>query len=268
MLKGYYRNGFGFLLASYFFLSGVVVNREIVAFIDKLRGANSLELLRTEYSIAAGNLGFDKFAYLAVHTTSGSSGNPLLISTYPTAWTTHYMDQNYFNFDPVVLRGSRSVLPFTWGTENITSRLRDNQKRLFDEAGEFGIRVGFTVPVHGHGGEFAGLTVASNDPDQEFLKRIDDKRHILHLMAIYYHARVSEIVRSPNLDTESIHLTDREVECLLWAASGKSAWEIGTILGIAKTTVLFHMKNLKNKLGVFTTSQAVAKSIILGLIRP
>lgn len=240
----------------------------VITFIDKLRDIHDLEAMRAEFSKVAADFGFQKFAYLAVHITGCNDGDPLLVSNYPQEWTGHYMDNDYFNFDPVVLRGSRSVLPFTWGTEDMIKQLPSNQKRLFDEAGEFGIRVGFTVPVHGHGGEFAGLTIASDEPDSEFLKRIDDAQHVLHLMAIHYHAHISRIVRGPDFEAEDIHLTPREVECLNWAAGGKTAWETSRILGISQNTVLFHIKNAKTKFGVYTINQAVVKSIILGLIRP
>ena len=240
----------------------------VIAFIDGLRDIDDLETMRAAFSKTAGNYGFDSFAYLAVHISGGDQAEPLLVSTYPEGWTGHYMANDYFNFDPVVLRGCRSVIPFTWGTTDMTRHLRGNQKRLFDEAGEFGIRVGFTVPVHGHGGEFSGLTIASNDPDGEFLKRIDDVQHLLHLMAIHYHAHVSRVVRGPEFEAEEVELTARETECLTWAANGKTAWETSMILGISNNTVLFHIKNAKKKLGVYTINQAVVKSIVLGLIRP
>ena len=51
----------------------------------------------------------------------------------------------------------------------------------------------------------------------------------------------------------------RELECLSWAARGKSAWEIGRILGIARRTLSFHLDNAKAKLGVRTICQAVAR---------
>ena len=205
----------------------------VIAFIDKLRGIDDLETMRAEFSKTAASFGFDRFAYLAVHIVGSDQGEPLLVSTYPDGWTGHYMANDYFNFDPVVLRGCRSVIPFTWGTKDMTKHLRGNQKRLFDEAREFGIRVGFTEPVHGHGGEFSGLTIASNDADGEFLNRIDDAQHVLHLMAIHYHAHISRVVRGPDFKAEEVHLTAREVECLTWAAGGKTAWETSMILGIA-----------------------------------
>ena len=56
-----------------------------------------------------------------------------------------------------------------------------------------------------------------------------------------------------------VSLSPREFECLKWAARGKSAWEIGQILGISRHTVATHLQNSKSKLGVRTIVQAVAR---------
>jgi len=53
-------------------------------------------------------------------------------------------------------------------------------------------------------------------------------------------------------------LTPREREVLWWAAQGKSAWEIGEILHIAKRTVDEHTQKATRKLGAVNRTQAVA----------
>lgn len=62
-------------------------------------------------------------------------------------------------------------------------------------------------------------------------------------------------------------LTKREVECLGWAAQGKTAWEISQILKISEATVSFHIENAKKKLDAKTLPQAVAIGISLGIIK-
>jgi len=49
---------------------------------------------------------------------------------------------------------------------------------------------------------------------------------------------------------ESIGLTERESEVLLWVAQGKSNNDVGVILGMAEKTVKKHMGNIFEKLGV------------------
>ncbi|TIO89593.1 MAG: helix-turn-helix transcriptional regulator, partial [Mesorhizobium sp.] len=56
-----------------------------------------------------------------------------------------------------------------------------------------------------------------------------------------------------------VSLTPREYECLQWAARGKSAWDIGCILGIKRRTAAYHLENARRKLGLSTTKQAIAR---------
>jgi DNA-binding CsgD family transcriptional regulator len=66
----------------------------------------------------------------------------------------------------------------------------------------------------------------------------------------------------------SAALTAREVECLLWLASGLRHDRIADRLGISEWTVMFHLRNARAKLDAGTNEQAVAKAIISGLISP
>ncbi|MFN3658991.1 MAG: response regulator transcription factor [Pseudolabrys sp.] len=56
-------------------------------------------------------------------------------------------------------------------------------------------------------------------------------------------------------------LTIREIEVLTWAALGKSAWEIGEILSIAKRTVDEHAQTATRKLGAVNRTHAVALAV-------
>ena len=61
-------------------------------------------------------------------------------------------------------------------------------------------------------------------------------------------------------------LSPREVECLRWAAAGKTDAEIGRILTISPRTTRFHIENAKKKLGVATRIQAVTEALRLKAI--
>ncbi len=56
-------------------------------------------------------------------------------------------------------------------------------------------------------------------------------------------------------------LTPRESEVLTWVAQGKSAWEIGEILDIAKRTVDEHVQTAVRKIGAANRTHAVAIAI-------
>jgi DNA-binding CsgD family transcriptional regulator len=67
---------------------------------------------------------------------------------------------------------------------------------------------------------------------------------------------------------KKIHLTEREKECLLWAAEGKTGWEIATIVNISERTVTFHLQNAAQKMGVVNRQQAISRALSMGLIEP
>jgi len=86
---------------------------------------------------------------------------------------------------------------------------------------------------------------------------MSEHARVLQLMAMYFHAHARRKIGSNQLIAGAT-LSPREAESLEWAAQGKSAWEIGTILGISRHTVATYLENAKAKLGVRTIVQAVA----------
>ncbi len=61
-------------------------------------------------------------------------------------------------------------------------------------------------------------------------------------------------------------LSERQLECLAWAQLGKSAGDIGQIIGISGRTVEGHLALACETLGVRTRIQAVLKARDLGLL--
>ena len=134
----------------------------------------------------------------------------------------------------------------------------ESQRELFEDAARFGIRCGFTIPIHDGRGPIAAVTFAADEQEAAFDRRIDAHGQVLQLMAMCFHAHVRRKL-SPDRVIDGVSLSPREFECLEWAAQGKSAWEIGRILGISRRTAAFHLDNAKAKLGVRSICQAVAR---------
>jgi DNA-binding CsgD family transcriptional regulator len=63
-------------------------------------------------------------------------------------------------------------------------------------------------------------------------------------------------------------VTPRQLECLRWVQAGKSAYDIGVILGISPRTVDTHILEACARLGVRTRMQAVLAAIELGILSP
>ena len=58
--------------------------------------------------------------------------------------------------------------------------------------------------------------------------------------------------------------TKREREVLLWLSRGKSAEDVGTILDITASTVMFHYRSAAKKYGTATRTQTVVEAIRRG----
>ncbi len=189
-----------------------------------------------------------------------------VITTYPASWVRRYQEAGHEAVDPVVRRVAASSLPVFWdGLAGTVPR-----HVVFDEARDHGLANGITVPVAGPRGERALFSIATDlapeaAPDHQaaFAGRV-------LLTALYLDEAVRGLARKAAHATRAglPQLTRRERECLQWAATGKTSWEISTILSISERTVIFHMVNATKKLGATNRRQAVVRALGLRLIQP
>ncbi|WP_044537076.1 LuxR family transcriptional regulator [Bradyrhizobium sp. LTSP885] len=232
------------------------MHRLFQTFVDHLSDAPDLEALRDAMANAAAALDLSCFAYLIIPDRAGVP--PKLISNYPSAWTTRYLECHYERLDPVIAQALGHPETFKWGLGFKAAAPSEPQRELFEEAAKFGIRYGFTVPIHDHRGPIAAVTFAADERRPRFERSIIEHERVLQLMAMYFHAHARRKLL-PGQTIDGVSLSPREFECLEWAAQGKSAWDIGHILGISRHTAAFHLGNAKTKLGVRTVIQAVAR---------
>lgn len=136
----------------------------------------------------------------------------------------------------------------------------DHVGRAFAEAKPLSMRDcldaidGLIVPVTAH--EVSGVVILVGPaPDLSPIAR-----SVLHLLAHFSFERSYVLSRQPKR-REVGSLSPRELECLRWAAAGKTDSEIGVILSISARTTRFHIENAKKKLGVATRIQAVAEAL-------
>jgi len=67
-------------------------------------------------------------------------------------------------------------------------------------------------------------------------------------------------------DSETTGLSRREVEVLQWTKEGKTAGEVGAILGISERTAVKHLRGAMGKLKCYSKFVAVQKAESCGLI--
>lgn len=232
------------------------MHRIFQAFVDRLAESVDAMDLHQAMAEAAGAVDLPCFAYLVL--SSRPDDKARLISSYPADWTRRYLESRYERLDPVIRQTLDRSRPFQWGLDAAPCRLSRRQQQLLEEAAAFGIRCGFTIPIYDGRSAVASITFAADGRPSAFRCTVEAHAEALQLMAFFFHAHARRKLASQRV-VEGVTLSPREFECLQWSARGKSAWEIGRILGISRRTASFHLDNTKAKLGVRTMRQAVAR---------
>lgn len=222
---------------------------------------------RSIMSAFTNDLGFEAFTYHVVRPPEGVRAQ-FYLSSYDAAWVKHYLDENYVNVDAVVDQASREVLPFSWRDTQKPRHEGDRQELIFNEASEFGMKNGASVPIHGPAGSYAILNVASDAEDVEFNKRWQENRINLQVFGLHIHEVVIKELYPAGDGQHAPRLSPREKECLLWTARGKTMWEISEILSISHETVKTYLKSSCAKMNVFSKVHAVVKAVNDGYIVP
>lgn len=230
-------------------------------FIDGIHTANNESHFRRVAARTAEQLGFRWFAYLGF-----TDAAPVLISSYPRAWTTHYFAERYEQVDPVVETSRRERGVFRWSRSQSTSPLGRAQRRLFDDASSFGIRSGVTVPVTTGFGRFAAFTLATDQEGPSLDASVAEATDLIQLIGLNYHAHVEAKIALPPANSPSPALSQRELECLAWSARGKTMEDTAAIIGVKPRTVLFHLENARRRLNATTLAHAVALAVRTGIL--
>jgi LuxR family transcriptional regulator, activator of conjugal transfer of Ti plasmids len=224
------------------------------AFINRLEHASDEDDLRIAMSVITGAFGFTGFAYVGC--TDPFGGTPRYVTSYPGAWVQHYVDRRYDQIDPVLAHARNSVMPFLWGDLTGGPCTSRDHPQLFDEARQFGIICGFSVPIHDSRGGVTSLTFAADRKPELLARTVDVHHHILHLAALYFDLHAERKLGAA-IDSGG-RISRPELVSLQWIAWGKSMREIGESLGISRADVASHLSAARRKLGAATLSQAVA----------
>ncbi|MBZ9761768.1 autoinducer binding domain-containing protein [Mesorhizobium sp. CA8] len=117
-------------------------------FIEQLTESVDATDLRDALAETASSLDVPLFAYIFPWPRPRRATD--LISTYPPPWTSHYLHNRYEEVDPVIQQARHYKETFHWGTDGSDVKLSAAGQKLMDEAVQFGIRHGFTIPIHVH----------------------------------------------------------------------------------------------------------------------
>ena len=225
-------------------------------FVDRFENSEKATEICATLREAADAYGLQHIAYAGFNIPNQKRNTPFLAVTYKDHWVKHYIENSYFDIDPVITQGLKTILPVDWNTVDRSPKI---VQQMFDEAEQSGVgNQGISIPVRGRSGDRAicCLTAKMRDYDWDRFKRqyIRD----FQALAVYIH---HSIVRSTNSEIIDVPLSKREAECLYWAACGKTADEIGIILKLSRRGVRFHLANTLIKMDAMNVTQAASKAI-------
>lgn len=183
----------------------------------------------------------------------------ILVQRMPSEWTKRYNGRGYVFRDPVVTYLHHARAPFCWAEAYARCPDTEDVKIIGGEASDFGLLSGHVVPLPTLDGSVAAISFGGRDPECS-----EEARDALTFAASYAVGRLLHVPRA-SLDAE-VRITAREADCLLWAAEGKSDWDIAIILGITRSTVLKHIRSAREKLDAVNRTHAVVKAMRRRLI--
>ena len=123
------------------------------------------------------------------------------------------------------------------------------------------------IPVHLPFGQIGAASFGCKDRERSDLSRefalFADE---LGLYARTFISSYAKTARKHHWVPGGCTLSKREVECLRWAALGKTDKEIGMILSRSHATVRFHLNNASEKLNSVNRGQTIFKAAQLGYL--
>lgn len=224
--------------------------------------ATDREAFRASVVRVAERLGFSTVAATAV-VEKGTQTEFISVGNIPSSFSDTFDDLGVGSRDPVMQHLRRQSVPILW---NQGTYAKAGVGELWEHQAAYGLHTGIAMALHLPDGNHFLIGVDRDQPlpgDEDELTRI-----VAHLQLFAVHAQDAafRVLVPPDLRPETPKLTMRELEVLRWTMEGKTAWEVGTILGISERTAVMHLSNATHKLGCTTKHQAVVKALRLGLI--
>lgn len=226
--------------------------------------ARNRDEFRGEVVRFAKQLGFETVAAVAVVDRPLGMPEFVEVDNAPEAWRDALQNVDGGRLDPVMQHCKRHSVPIVWDQKTYVST---GAADLWEAQAAFGYRTGIGLALHMPEGRHFVIGV---DRDQPLPKNRDEVTRMvadLQLFAVYAQDTAMRVLVPEPLQPERPKLTPRELDCLRWTMEGKTAWEVGTILGISERTAVLHLNNGMHKLGCANKHQAVLKALRLGLLR-
>jgi DNA-binding CsgD family transcriptional regulator len=209
-------------------------------------------------------LGFDTVAATVVIDHLLGEAEFITVDNTPSAYKEAFLDLQNARRDPVMQHCKRQSVPIIWDQATYVSSGAGDK---WEEQASYGLSNGICLALHMPEGRHFILGVERDRPvpmDATELTRVVAD---LQLFAVHAQDAALRILIPGALDPTQPSLTPRELEALRWTMEGKTAWEVGNVLGITERTAALHINNATHKMGCVNKHQAVLKALRMGLLR-
>ena len=225
--------------------------------------ARDRDEFRDEVVRFAQRLGFDTVAAITVLDRGAAGTEFISVDNTPKEFSGTFRDAVMMRRDPVMQHLRRQSVPIIWDQQTYTGQ---GLGELWEQQAQFGYSTGIAMALHLPEGRHFVLGVDRDRPlpgDAAELQRVVAD---LQLFAVHAQEAALRLLVPEPMQPEKPQLTPRELEALHWTMEGKTAWEVGAILGISERTAVLHVNNAMHKLGCASKHAAVLKALRLGLI--
>ena len=225
--------------------------------------ARTREEFRAEVLRFTRSVGFETVSAMTVVDRGPGHSEFITVDNTPQTYIDSFRDPTLGRRDPVMQHCRRNSVPIVWDQ---ATYLKHGAVDLWEEQAGFGYRTGIALALHMPEGRHFMLGVDREQPlprmPHELTRLVAD----LQLFAVHAQDTALRLFVPPEQLVDAPSLTPRELESLRWTMEGKTAWEVGSILGISERTAVLHIQNAMRKLGSVNKHQAVLKALRLGLI--
>lgn len=225
--------------------------------------AGSRDDFRSEVVRFTKALGFNTVSAMAVVDHTVGRSEFVSIDNAPPGYAEAINDVPSMRRDPVMQHCRRHTVPIIWDQATYLSQ---GLGELWEEQARFGYRTGIAMALHLPEGRHFAMGVERDQPlptdGGELTRLVAD----LQLFAVHAQDAALRVLAPAPVLMDRPSLTPRELEALRWTMEGKTAWEVGAILGISERTTVLHVTNAMHKLRCVSKHQAVLKALRLGLI--
>ena len=226
-------------------------------------GVSTRDEFRDEVIRFTHRIGFEMVSAITVIEHGLGDTEFIAVDNTPVEFSDAYFDPGDRRRDPVMQHLKRQSVPIIWDQDTY---VESGSGELWEHQAKFGYCTGIAMALHLPDGKHFMFGVDREEAlpvDADALQRLVAD---LQLFAVHAQDSAVRLLVPPLLQPERPALTPRELETLRWTMDGKTAWEVGALLGISERTVVFHTNNAMHKLGSPTKQQAVLKALRLGLI--